>query len=151
VATVIVIQSDDLAAWIGVAGVAVGVVLAAAIDWWRTRRAENKQTRLDLLRAASELAGTATAAERTNRVAGQTENDGASIEDSDARQAAMRSALVTIKIIGDRGLDEAALGIVAVAIKPMPPAEDQVAFQRRMHELSDALKVFRDAVRNAKL
>jgi hypothetical protein len=50
-ATVVVLQSDELGAWIGVAGVAVGVVLAAGIDWWRSRRAERKQKRLELLRA----------------------------------------------------------------------------------------------------
>jgi hypothetical protein len=55
-ATVVVVQSDDLAAWIGVAGVAVGVLLTAGIDGWRNRKVESKRRRVALIHAGFELA-----------------------------------------------------------------------------------------------
>ena len=57
--TIVVVQPDELGPWLGVAGVTVGVVLTAGIDWLRTRRAERKQMRHDLLRAGSEVAAAA--------------------------------------------------------------------------------------------
>ena len=54
-ASIVVVQSDDLAAWIGVAGVVVGVVLSTGLDWWRSRRAKRAAARQELLRAGNEL------------------------------------------------------------------------------------------------
>ena len=48
VPTVVVVQSDELSAWIGIAGVAVGVLLTAGIDSLRKRAAE-RNNRHDIL------------------------------------------------------------------------------------------------------
>lgn len=47
---------DDLAAWIGVAGVAVGVLLTTVVEWLRDRRGLARERRRELLTAADELA-----------------------------------------------------------------------------------------------
>jgi hypothetical protein len=51
--------SDDLAAWIGVAGVAVGVVLTTGVEWLRDSRGQRRQLRRDARAAADELAAAA--------------------------------------------------------------------------------------------
>lgn len=60
-AQVVVVQSDILAAWIGLAGVGVGVLLSGGLDWWRSRIAERKATRQQFTVAVDELIGSANA------------------------------------------------------------------------------------------
>jgi hypothetical protein len=50
---------DDLAAWIGVAGVGVGVLLTTVVEWLRDRRGLARERRRELLAAADELANSA--------------------------------------------------------------------------------------------
>lgn len=50
---------DDLTAWIGVAGVAVGVLLTTVVEWLRDRRGLARERRRELLTAADELANSA--------------------------------------------------------------------------------------------
>ncbi len=50
---------DDLAAWIGVAGVAVGVLLTTVVEWLRDRRGLARERRRELIAAADELANSA--------------------------------------------------------------------------------------------
>jgi hypothetical protein len=50
---------DDLAAWIGVAGVAVGVLLTTVAEWLRDRRGLARERRRELEAAAHELANSA--------------------------------------------------------------------------------------------
>jgi hypothetical protein len=47
--------SDDLAAWIGVAGVAVGVLLTTGIEWARDRRTQRRDRRREIWAAYDEL------------------------------------------------------------------------------------------------
>jgi hypothetical protein len=59
-ASVVVVQSDDLAAWIGVAGVAVGIILTTGLEWWRDRRVQRRDSRRELRAAAHDLIGSST-------------------------------------------------------------------------------------------
>jgi hypothetical protein len=151
VATIVVVQSDDLAAWIGVAGVAVGVALGAGIDSLRTRRAERKRMLRDLIRAGSDLAAAAGAFEKAVWLAGDDKGDAAWVEVIDARSDAMRSALVTIRDAGDKALDQAALAIVSRCTSRPPSPEDKAAFARYVNEAAEALSAFTEAARKAKL
>jgi hypothetical protein len=152
VATVVVIQSDDLAAWIGVAGVAVGVVLAAGIDWWRNRRAERRQTRCDLLHAGTDLSAAVGSLARAGRAAGAAaKSDPAWMEVVDGRSDAMRVALQRIMGVAGQEVDNAANAIIRASYKAMPDATDQEAFLRYAQEMMDVMGRYRDAVEKAKL
>lgn len=48
-------SSDAFAAWIGLAGVAVGAILSGGIDWWRSHITEGKERRREIGRAADDL------------------------------------------------------------------------------------------------
>jgi hypothetical protein len=152
VATVVVVQSHDLSAWIGVAGVAVGVVLAAGIDWLRTRRAERKQMRQVLVRAGSDLAG-AVSAEMdviTTATAAGAMDHPAWVALLQARGDELRTAYATIREFGVPELDKAAFRIVLAAADRSSPA-DPAAVAGEDRELPEALNAFWIAVRNAKL
>jgi membrane glycosyltransferase len=149
-ATVVVVQSDDLAAWIGVAGVVVGVVLSTSIDAWRSRRADRKQKREALIRAGGELAQSAAALAKAERAAGPHKNEPPWIEAIDARANAMAAAGQTIRLAGDKTLDDASLEIVTVAMGQMPEG-DPAATTAYLKELGDKITAFGDAVRKAKL
>jgi len=149
-ASVVVVQSDDLAAWIGLAGVVVGVVLSTSIDSWRSRRADRKQTREALIRAGGELARAAAALAKAERAAGPHKNEPAWIEAIDARANAMAAAGQTIRLAGDDTLDAASLRIVTVAMRQMPGG-DSAATSAYLKEVGDEIAAFRDAVRKAKL
>jgi hypothetical protein len=145
----VIVQSDSLAAWTGLAGALAGVVLAAGIDWWRARRAERKQTRRDLLRAGRELATTATVYGRANRTAGKAKDEPAWREILDARSTAMVAAIWNIDIVGVAELNTAAKAIIDVALKPTPG--DEAEADRRSDEMRGAVLAFGDAVQKAKL
>ena len=147
---VVVVQSDDLSAWIGVAGVAVGVVLAAGIDWWRGRRAERKETRNRLLRAGSELASAVAAYQRTWRAAGKAAGEPAWHEAIQARADALHAAALTINLAGNKEIEAASSQLLKVAFQA-PPASGLEAITRQLHELAAALAAYREAVRNARL
>jgi hypothetical protein len=157
--TTVVVQPDDLGAWIGVAGVAVGVVLAAGIDWWRSRRTGRKELRQRLMQAGSDLAAAATAYQRTTRAAGTAMNEPAWHELIQTRLDAMRIASLTINLAGDISIHHASLQIVKAA--SAPPEQDDVspggaaAFlqqtYRQLSDQDDVLNAYWEAVRKAKL
>lgn len=134
--TVVVVQSDDLAAWIGLAGVVVGVVLTEGFDWLKSRRAEQRQKRQELLRAGDELAQASTAVADLFRQAGNSVNELPWIEALNARQSALMRAHRTIREAGVKEIDDAADEIVAATQQ----SGNAVPFDR-----------FRDAVQRAKL
>lgn len=53
----IIVQSpsDDLAAWIGLVGVAVGVLLTTGVEWLRDRRTQRRENHRALREAVDEL------------------------------------------------------------------------------------------------
>jgi hypothetical protein len=53
--TTVLVEPDDAAAWIGLAGVVVGALLTAAFEWVRGRRGDRKRVRRDLLIAGWQL------------------------------------------------------------------------------------------------
>ena len=55
------VQQDSIAAWIGLVGVAVGVLLSGVLDWWRGHLAERRDRRREMHRAADELMAAANA------------------------------------------------------------------------------------------
>ena len=59
VSTVVQSAGTDLAAWIGVAGVAVGVVMTTTVEWLRDRCTTRRQQRREVLAAAVQLTGAA--------------------------------------------------------------------------------------------
>lgn len=150
-ATIVVVQSDELAVWTGLIGALGGVALGAWIDWRRTRASERKRTRAELLRAASEVVTSAQASVRATQAAGDAKGEAAWIEIIDARSAAMNAALLTIRVIGNKDLERAAMELVAAALKPMPPFDREGAFRQRLHEISTELRAFQDLVEAAKL
>lgn len=148
--TIVVVQSDDLSAWIGVAGVAVGVVLTTGIDWWRSRRRERKELRHRLLQAGSDLSAAASAYQKATQAAGEARDEPAWHEVIQTRLEAFRAASLTINLAGNKELDAAALQIVKVAFQPVD-FNDPAAIVQNGYELSAVLTAFRDAVRQAEL
>jgi hypothetical protein len=55
VATVVVVQSDDLAAWIGLAGVALGALLSTGATWLQRRSSERKNEHNETRAAVAEM------------------------------------------------------------------------------------------------
>lgn len=150
-ATIVVVQSDELAVWTGLIGALGGVALGAWIDWLRTRSVERKRTRAELLRAASQVVTRAQASVRARAAAGNAKDEPAWIEILEARSAAMNAALLTIRVLGNKELEAAAIDLLAVALKPMPPFETQGPYRERLREISEQLRVFRDIVQASKL
>jgi hypothetical protein len=150
-AAVVVVQSDELAVWTGLVGALGGVALGACLDWWRSRVAERKRTRTELLRAASQVVTSAQASVRASAVAGDSKDEAAWVEILETRSAAMNAALLTIRVIGNKNLEMAAMDLLGVALKPMPPFDIQGPHRERLHEISEKLRVFRDIAQAAKL
>lgn len=150
-ATIVVVESDTLAVWTGLVGALGGVALGAGLDWLRTRVAERKRTRAELLRAASDVVNNAQAWVRASAAAGDAKDEAAWIEILGERSAAMNAALLTIRITGNPELQTAAMELLASAMTPMPPAEDRGAFRVRLDEINARLRAFRDIVQAAKL
>lgn len=150
-ATIVIVQSDELAAWTGLIGALGGVALGAGLDWWRTRVADRNRTRSELLRAASRVVTSAQALVRARAAAGDAKDEAAWIEILETRSAAMNAALLTIRVIGNEKLETAAIDLLAVALEPMPPFDTQGPYRERLHGISEKLRVFRDIVQAAKL
>jgi hypothetical protein len=151
-ATIVVVQSDALAAWTGLIGALGGVVLGAWIDWLRRRAAERKRTRTELLRAGSDFVSNARPYVRAVQDAAKAEDKAPWIAVQDAREAAMDAAMDKISLIDDKELDKAAAALVTDAMTPMPSGEGQDdAYLRRQHESSAKLQAYRDVVRALKL
>ncbi len=148
--TVVVVQSDELSAWIGVAGVAVGVVLSTGIDWWRSRRTGRRELRHRLLQAGSDLAAAATGYQSTTRAAGAAMSEPAWHELIQARLEALRTAYLIINLAGDKGVEVAAGHIVKVAFDAAA-SSDMTVITQQMREQGAALAAYREAVRKAKL
>jgi hypothetical protein len=151
VATIVVVQSDTLAVWTGLVGALGGVALGASIDSLRTRAAERKRTRTELLRGGSEALAHAAAYVRASQASERAKDEAAWVEVIDARQAALQAALMTIRVIGNNDLYKAAIWVVAAFLEPMPSGEDEGAVERRMDEANSRLREFKDLVQAAKL
>lgn len=154
---VVIIKSDDLSAWIGIAGVVVGVVLAAWIDWWRSHRTRRLELRHELLRAGSDLAFATGAYHSTARAAGTARDEPAWHELLQARLNEMGTASLTINLSGNETIQQASLQIVEAA-STLPaepaPADPAVFLRQTFTQLSAnaaALAAYREAVRKAKL
>ena len=157
-ATVVVVQSDQLAAWIGVAGVVVGVALTTVIDSWHTRQAKRKQMRADLLRAKGMLFDSAVAVQRARRVDwdGQRENNDPSWAQLVlAQEANWREAMSTIESAGVAELSAAARMIEAVASQQARFLASRGGDHAEVIEAGrqgvEADRAFLKALRNAKL
>lgn len=148
--TVVIVKSDDLSAWIGIAGVIVGVVLAAGIDWQRSRRTERRELRRRLLQSGSDLASAATAYTRTTRAAGAAMGEPAWHEAIQARLDAMSAAALTVNLAGDKTLEAAAGRIIKVAFEA-GAASDTAVIAQHMDEQAAAIAAYRDAVHKARL
>jgi hypothetical protein len=148
--TVVVVQSDDLSAWIGLAGVAVGVILTAGIEWWRSRLTDRKETRSRLMRAGSDVQAAAAAFQKATSAAGSARNEAPWLELIHARGEAMHKALLTINLSGDKATQDAALQIVKTGLEPMPET-GQAEIRQYLKEQAAALSAYRDAVRKARI
>jgi hypothetical protein len=124
-ATIVVVQSDELAVWTGLIGALGGVALGAFIDWRRTRAAERRRTRAEVIRVGTEAFASAQEWQQANQAAGKAKDEAAWIEVIDARSAATRAALLTVNVIGNKELNTAMVELVADAMEPMPPVEDK--------------------------
>jgi hypothetical protein len=150
VAPIVVVESDSLAVWTGLVGALGGVVLGAGLDWLRTRAAERKRTRTELMLAGTEFVSNAGQYVRAIQAAAKAEEKAPWIAVQDAREAAINAAIDRISLIKDKELDKAVQALVTAAMT-RPPGEDQDALNRRQDETSVKLEAFRDAVNAAKL
>jgi len=128
--TVVVVQSGDLAAWVGALSGLAGVVLGAGIDAMRRRHAEKTQLMRRLVRAGTELANAAASLHKATGLAGRdwAKPEWAAI--MDARQAVVTAALATIAESGSLELTSAAADIVRAAAAELPAAE-QISAQQQ--------------------
>ena len=149
--TVVVVQSGDLAAWVGALAGLAGVALGASIDSWRSRRAERKQIRRELLQAALEVRTASFTLVRSKQLAGAAaETDPAWIELIEARHDAMRAAIAKIKSRGIKEVSEAAAEIMRVALRCQQSGQPAVLTEHTA-ELQQTLDAFTAAVDRAKL
>ena len=144
---IVVVQSDEFAAWIGVAGVVVGVVLTTGIEALRSRRAEQKRLHADLLRAGLEVATGTLAQVAAEEAAGHATNDAAWVEVIQARKLAVTAAYLTIHSSGDPDLDQLSLQLMNAAAK----AGRRQASPEETQGYHEALHAYSAAVRAAKL
>jgi len=147
VANVVVVQSDDLAAWVGAVSGLVGVVLGAAIDQWRRRSFERRRVRENLRNAGVELVAESGDYTVLHRLAGSRAREPAWMEIQLARSARVRAALRTIHSVGDSKLNEAAEALALAAVAAAE-ADNAPNVSRALH---DARAAFNDAVNAARL
>jgi hypothetical protein len=140
--------SDDLAAWIGVAGVAVGVLLTTAVEWLRDRRGQTRQRQRDLHAAADELAGAAETLgwlSMSQAAGGSDASRRLDFALAMAReQARINAALVTIAQLASDELLDAAGAVKTAALEILDPDFDKSAasyhrMRDRLGELNGAL------------
>jgi hypothetical protein len=145
----------DLAAWTGLAGVVVGVLMTTGIDMWRSRLAERKALRRDLLAAGEDLAAAAEGLARSAKAAGPNKDDPRWIEILDARDDVLRKAMRTVRASGVPELDFAVTRILAAAMHPPESNEPSLRGpgpgQDYFVNLQSAQAHFRDVVLAAKL
>lgn len=156
-ATIVVVQSDELAVWTGLIGALGGVVLGAGIDAWRSRRAEHAQTRRGLIRAGNDFAASA----ESLQVVVESASD-AYFKEPDAGpnplwtaviRDRMEDARVAIEVIAPYFSPEMVKTLREVghiAARPIMSG-DQAARERRSRELREALAAYRAAVLKSKL
>jgi hypothetical protein len=61
ISATVIVEPDSISAWIGLAGVVVGVLLAGALDLWRSHLAEVKARKRELRHAIDDLRASASA------------------------------------------------------------------------------------------
>ena len=147
---VLVVQSDDLAAWVGAVSGLAGVVLGAGIDSWRRKRADRRQMRRDLIHAGTRLATATTAFRRAALAAGDAQAEPQWRAMLDAHLAEMGAAGVIINEPGIAEVSRASLAVVAsiFSAADLSTAEGNLALARAQ---GDLIKAYNDAVRKAKL
>ena len=145
-ASIVVVQSDDLAAWIGVAGVVVGVVLSTGLDWWRSRKAKRAVARQELLRAGNELYSATAARTAVVNAAGDAIGEPAWVLVVAQFQAAQSAAMAKIVAAGIPPINQAAAEVVKAASQPF---EKPTTGDDRFGPDGGALIRFGEAVRIA--
>ena len=147
--TVIVVQSGDLAAWVGAVSGLAGVVLGAGLDSRRRRHAGRKDKRRELIHAGTRLATASTAFRRAASAAGDSQNEPQWRALLDAHLAEMGAAAVTINEAGTPEVEQASLAIVGnIFHGDLSTPEGTLELARAQ---ADVIKAYNDAVRKAKL
>jgi hypothetical protein len=149
-ATVVVVQSDDLAAWVGAISGLAGVVLGAGIDARRRGRTGRKQMRRDLIRAGARLGNASAAYRRAASAAGTAQNEPQWRALLDAHLAEMGAAAFTINETGIPEVTQASLAIVSSVFSAPDPSAPEGTTELVLAQ-ADAIKAYNDAVRRAKL
>jgi hypothetical protein len=154
VATVVVVQSDSLAAWVGVVGGLSGVVLGAGIDSYRRWRADRAQRRRDVLKLGDSICTSAVQALTAARavftaIAAQQDSTGPKAK-LDARSDDVDRDAVALTLAGTEDTVQVIQQLRQVAMRAaetLPgPATD--AWNT---DLATALANYQAAVRKAKL
>lgn len=102
---------DDLAAWIGVAGVAVGVLLTTVVEWLRDRRGLARERRRELEAAAAELANSANSIGFLMSLFAAQQKEGKALDWANAylpNQERCNAAAVTLTKLAPKPVTEAA-------------------------------------------
>jgi len=142
--SVVVVQSDDLAAWIGVAGVVIGIVLGASVDAARHHTAQRRQRQKDLNRAAADILLTGMAFGEAERAVNEHPDDAGYLQILDAKQAEMARVLDLAAAVEDDPFKDAAFDLLEKArngIVRLDPAETR----ERLDALTRVLQAFIDA------
>jgi hypothetical protein len=149
--TLVVVQSDDLTAWVGAVSGLAGVALGAALDSWRRRGAERKQARREMLQAALEVRSASFAVVRGKQLAGPAaDTDPGWVAVIDARYAAMRAAIAKIETRGIKELSDAGAKIMNIALECQQTGRPAILSEHSL-ELQSAMDDFATVVRKAKL
>jgi hypothetical protein len=150
--TVVVVQSDDLAAWVGSFAGLAGV----ALGYWLERlgRKHDDQRRLssDVELASGELFGAMWALQDAVQHANAPDGS-AWVQVRADRQATLNALFARIAVAASDELNRAAINIVNVAKAGLPPVaiQDSKAAEQRAAEIGTAAREFLEAMRRAKL
>ena len=150
--TVVVVQSADLAAWVGsFAGIA-GVTLGYWLERLGRKRDERQRLSSDVERASGQLFGAMWALQEAVQ---QSNAPGGSawIQIRSDRQTALNALFDRIAAAASDELNRAAIHIAHVAEAGPPPVaiQDRKAAEKRTAEIGNAAREFREAMRHAKL
>ncbi len=148
--TIIVVQSGDLAAWVGAVSGLAGVVLGAGIDGWRRRRAEAARRRSDLIRAGARLFLAASAYRSATSAAGAARKEPQWQAVINPYLAEMTEAGVTINEPGIREISKAGMAVAGYILRKKEPATPREASDE-VHAQTDLISAYNEAVRKAKL
>ena len=150
--TVIIVQSDDLAVWVGSFTGLAGVVVGYGLERFSRKRDELQRSSRDVEQAGRDLFG-ATYNLQEAHTKEQAPGGAGWIPVRADRQSAFNALLSRIDAAGSAELNKAAMNIFedAKAGGPAVAIQDPAARAQRLQDISERTTEFREAMRRAGL